>query len=379
MNHHRSKNHSKYSVYIVWLVVLAIPLVALVTAVQPAAAQSDTPEDAPLRVVTKEIEPFVFIDGPNPVGFSIDIWEEVAKEMDVDYEYIIVDTVDEQLRAIELGQADVAVAAISITEEREATLDFSLPYYRSGLGILTNIGDQSRFLEFVLSTLTRALIVPVALLLIALILVGTFYWLLERRRNPEFSNLNTIQGIWEGIWWAAVTVTTVGYGDRTPRTVLGRLTGIWWMFTGLFLVAGFTASVTANLTIDRFSDVIQGPGDLPGRTVVAISGSTGDKWLNSQLIPHRVVEQFEIAYEQVVSGEADALVYDYPVMSFRYFESPDPNVFLVGEPFSIEFYGMAVPNNSPLREGINRGLLAVQEDGRFTDLHFGWFGYEGGR
>lgn len=379
MCNHRSKDLLSLMRVALWLAAAVVLLSGLVLGVQPVAGQSETPEDAPLRVVTKEIEPFVFIDGTNPVGFSIDLWEEVAKEMDVEYEYIIVETVAEQLRAVELGQADVAVAAISITEDREAVLDFSLPYYRSGLGILTNLGAESELVEFLLTTVTRALLIPIALLMLVLILVGVSYWFVERRRNPEFSGMNAAQGIWEGIWWAAVTVTTVGYGDRTPRTAAGRLIGMWWMFTGLFLVAGFTATVTANLTLDRFSNVIQGPDDLPGRSIVAIAGSTGDMWLNSQLIPHRVVEQFDEAYERVANGDADALVYDYPVLAFRYFQEDEANLFLVGQPFSIEFYGMAVANGSPLREGINRALLQVQEDGRFDDLHFGWFGYEGGR
>ena len=50
----------------------------------------------------------------------------------------------------------------------------------------------------------------------------------------------------DGVWWALVTVTTVGYGDITPLTTLGRLVAGALMFLGLVLIATVTALVSAN-------------------------------------------------------------------------------------------------------------------------------------
>ena len=50
----------------------------------------------------------------------------------------------------------------------------------------------------------------------------------------------------DGIWWALVTVTTVGYGDITPATTLGRLVAGTLMFFGLGLIATVTAIVSAK-------------------------------------------------------------------------------------------------------------------------------------
>ncbi|MGH2706406.1 MAG: ion channel, partial [Actinomycetota bacterium] len=56
----------------------------------------------------------------------------------------------------------------------------------------------------------------------------------------------------QGIWWAAVTMTTTGYGDTTPRRVLGRIVGI----TGIIIIANFTATITSALTIQDLRGAI---------------------------------------------------------------------------------------------------------------------------
>ncbi len=342
-----------------------------------ATAQTELPEE-PIRVVTKEIEPFVFIENGRPVGFSIDIWEEVARDLGLDFEYTVVDTVVEQLQAVELGTADIAVAAITITADREETVDFTVPFYRSGLGILTRLGSDQPFIEAALATFSSGFLIPVAGLMVALVVIGFIFWLLERRKNPDFEG-HAMEGIWDGIWWAAVTVTTVGYGDRTPQSVLGRLLGLVWMFVGLFLIANFTASVAASLTTASLEALISGPQDLPGKSIVTVGGSTASQWLNDQLIPHSRVELIDEAYAMLEAGEVDAVVFDYPVLQYFLTSNPSSDLVIAGEPFRTEMYGMALEQDSQFREMMNRALLGVAEDGRYEDIHEVWFGRRAGQ
>lgn len=50
----------------------------------------------------------------------------------------------------------------------------------------------------------------------------------------------------DGIWWALVTLTTVGYGDTVPATPFARIVGVLLMFVGIGFVAALTATVAAR-------------------------------------------------------------------------------------------------------------------------------------
>jgi voltage-gated potassium channel len=50
---------------------------------------------------------------------------------------------------------------------------------------------------------------------------------------------------WDGVWWAVVTVTTVGYGDIYPHTVAGRVVAIILMFVGIAFLAVLTATIAS--------------------------------------------------------------------------------------------------------------------------------------
>ena len=52
--------------------------------------------------------------------------------------------------------------------------------------------------------------------------------------------------IWDGLWWALQTITTVGYGDVTPTTTAGRLVGVVMMLQGVAFMVIVTAAVTST-------------------------------------------------------------------------------------------------------------------------------------
>jgi voltage-gated potassium channel len=66
-------------------------------------------------------------------------------------------------------------------------------------------------------------------------------YLVESKVNPS------INSMLDGIWWALVTITTVGFGDITPVTLLGRIIGAFLMVSGMFTLALFAGIVGSSL------------------------------------------------------------------------------------------------------------------------------------
>ncbi len=84
--------------------------------------------------------------------------------------------------------------------------------------------------------------------------VAVLIWLCERRANPtQFGDGRAGRGFGAALWWAAVTMTTVGYGDVSPRTFKGRMIPVAWMFLSLVLVSTFTATMASAFTTEWLS------------------------------------------------------------------------------------------------------------------------------
>lgn len=79
--------------------------------------------------------PFEYKDGDKYVGFDIDLWDTIAEEIGVSYELRPMDF-SGIIPALQTGQIDVALAGITITDERKQAIDFSDGYYDSGLQLM---------------------------------------------------------------------------------------------------------------------------------------------------------------------------------------------------------------------------------------------------
>ncbi len=144
----RALSTTRYTGVFVVLVTLAVLFVS--TPARPAQSQA-----TPLKVVIKPLAPFVMFEGERNVGFSIELWDEIAKRTGRTFVYERVDTVARQLEAVKNQTADLAITGISITRERETTVDFSLPYFDAGLQILVPASSGTTSVWTLASTFFR--------------------------------------------------------------------------------------------------------------------------------------------------------------------------------------------------------------------------------
>ncbi|CAH3149578.1 unnamed protein product, partial [Pocillopora meandrina] len=81
-------------------------------------------------------------------------------------------------------------------------------------------------------------------------LSGIIIWFLDHRANAGHFPDSFWRGVQDGWWWAVVTMTTVGYGDKAPKSSLARVYASLWMIIGILLMSTITAQISSSITAD---------------------------------------------------------------------------------------------------------------------------------
>ncbi len=331
----------------------------------PAAAQDQAPRE--LRVATKAAEPFAMkAEDGSWSGLSIELWERIAGQLGYATTWVEL-PLEGMLEAVAQGQVDVAAAALTVTTEREERLDFTHSFLTSGLAIAVPYAEENRWWSLVSGLVSVGFLQAVGGLLAILGGVGALVWLLERRRNEQFGGKG-LTGLGSGLWFSAVTMTTVGYGDKSPVTFAGRVVGLIWMFASILMISGVTAAIASSLTVRQLESRIRGPEDLPSARVATVEASTAATWLRRRGILFRAVPSVSAALALVTRGEADAVVYDAPILQYLTGAAQPPELRVLPRTFERQDYALALPPGSELREPLNRKLLEIVASDDFEEL-----------
>ena len=353
------------------------PLAALlfVGGISLAHAQQPSPPALPatMRVATRIVPPFVEKQSDKLTGFSIDLWEQIAQQMGVKTSYDVQESVPSLLSAVKNNKADIAVAAISITSDRDKQFDFSQPIFESGLQILVRDSQQKRDpLSSVRSIFTPALLQLMGVMLLLLLIPAHVIWFSERKHpSSMLDDHKYFPGIFHAAWWAVSTLAT--QADQMPRSAVGRIVAVIWMFTGVGFVAYFTAALTTQQTVDQLQGNIQSINDLAGKRVATATGSTSADFLRKRGISVSEVPHIEDAYKLLDADSVDAVVYDAPVLLYYAAHDGKGHAHVVGTIFRKENYGILMPQNSPYRKPINQALLKLRENGAYDEIYNDWF------
>lgn len=344
------------------VVVLATGLLPLTADAQQSgqgnARPSSSPGALPLKVVTRAVPPFAFQDTEGKWrGIAIDLFERIASDIGVRFEYTEAPTLDAMLSGVSRGDYDVAVGALSVTAQREELFDFTHPYFQTGLGIVVPANSSASWLRLWKAMISPEFLKAVGGLLALLTFVGALIWLAERRRNADQFPHGAARGIGAGLWWSSVTMTTVGYGDKSPETFGGRLIALIWMFVSVIIISTVTASLTTALTVDALSSSVQGEEDLNGARTGTVRSSTSAERLASRGIGYTPFESLAAALKALADGELDAVVYDRSLLRYQVKSDFPGKLHVLKDTLEPQEYALAVPTDSTLREQLNLGLL----------------------
>ncbi len=341
--------------------VVFVMLAAAAAVAQPVLSPAPCPaatEPHKLVVGTVPIAPFIIKNTDGTWGgISIDLWAKVAGRLGLDYEIrelAIKDLAD----PAKLAALD-AFISLNVVAEREAQLDLTHAFYSTGLAIAVAPRDDGGLAATLAAIFTAKFAKLIAALFAVLLAVGVVMWLVERRRNEAQFGGGAARGIGAGLWWSAVTMTTVGYGDKAPITVLGRILGLIWMFAAIIIISSFTAAIASALTVTQLSSAVSGPGDLPKVKVGTVEPSQGKRYLSARRISSRSYQDVAALVDGLAAGEVDAVVFEAPILQYQVRAKADAKLVVLDGTFDNHGYAFGLRQCSPLREQVNLAMLQL--------------------
>jgi polar amino acid transport system substrate-binding protein len=344
----------------------------VVLSIAPVAAQVSG--DRELIVATKEAAPFAMkADDGSWTGISIDLWRRISDQLQLRYRFVEDPTVPGLLEGTAQRKYDVAVAALTITAERERMVDFSQPFYLSGLGVAVPSAPPSAW-RLIAHTVGSFGFVQAILALVGLAAgVGILVWMFERRHNEDFGG-GAVKGLGTSIWWSAETTTQASTGYLAPRTLPGRMLAILWMAASVIAIAVFTASVTSTLTTHKLQGLVSGVNDLAAVRVGVVGGSATTAFLDERRIRYQTFATPQEGLNALKAGTLDAFVYDRPLLSWIVRQQFASSAEMLEISFDAQMYGIALPLGSSLRKPVDVAMLETTQGAWWRQTLFRYLG-----
>ena len=351
------------------LLLLSILLWTFLLLPLPENVCSQEKHSAPSKILVGVIEaPPVYFkaDDGSWQGLGIEIWQDVAREMGASFVFREFDEIGALLDAVKNEEID-AIPCLPAELQHEMTMDLSQSYYKSGLAIAVPMIDGgSTWGRIVAKIFSIDVLGAVALLFLSCLAAGLIVSFFERPRKNELEG--AIKGFGHGLWWSFVTMTTVGYGDKTPKTAGGRTVAVIWMLLSVVFLASFTAHITTSLTVGELRGKVGGFDDLYRARVGSITKSEADKYLAGRGIAAMSFQSVQDGLKAVADNQIDAFVLNKLVLQHLAKTEYPGRVRVLPGIFDEYFVAVALKSNSPLREPVNQALLKLMKTEGWREL-----------
>ncbi|CAI5445016.1 unnamed protein product [Caenorhabditis angaria] len=383
------------------------------------------------NVVTVLVKPFVMLKRRNPKdpelkgndrfeGYCIDLLNLLANNITgFHYDVFISEgnkygarqadgSWDGMLGYLLNETADVAVAPLTITQERERAVDFSKPFMTTGISIMIKKPEKQEFnifsfmepLGMTIWIFTLSSYFGVSLTIFLVSWFSPYEKRIEFKRG-EFTVTNEFT-LYNSLWFTLAAFMQQGT-DILPRAVSGRIaSSCWWFFT-LIIVSSYTANLAAFLTLERMTPPIESVDDLANQDKIlygVVEGGSTAAFFEDSIVPlYKKMWNFMASTHQrhadstsgnttisktFVSSYADgiekvrtskgkyAFLLEETTNNYESGRRPC-DTMKVGQNLNTLGYGIATKIGNPLRVSLNLAILYLQEKGELKKLENKWW------
>lgn len=366
----------------VGLYLLLVPFLVVVTASPSfAASVGNLPAPTKVELPTKPLivglyasPPFVMQHNGQYEGMAVDLWEALARRLNLPFSYHPYRNFGDLLRATESGAVDVAVTNVTITQARAKEFDFTQPWFDGGLRILVGSDKSSGFGALLRGLRDAGFLRVYGWIALVVVISTLFLTLFDRRFNQSFP------GRWrEGIaesFYAVMSIVTSGKMPPRPNLFgwVGRIVQGLWLVFSLAVLAYVTSSVTSVMTTLSLAHEIHDLNDLNNKITGVQSGSTAERFMREKGLSIRAYADTDALVEALRRGEIDAIVGDAPVLEYTALKRADLGLDVVGPIFEPEKYGFALPLKSPYTKRLTIEILGAREREEIERLRVSYFG-----
>lgn len=370
-------------------------------------------------------------------GYAIDLIDELSKILH--FKYIFREVKDEAYGTLnettgewngmigELirGEADLAIADLTITSKREEAVDFTLPFMNTGISILFR--KPTKKVTTLFSFLSPFSMVVWVYVVGAYVGVSVILFVVGRLSPYEWDNphpcrqddqvLENDFSLLNSFWFTIGSLMQQGsdlapkyaYKDHFLSKILipkccfiddsnfllniflsrsmstRTIAGIWYFFT-LIMISSYTANLAAFLTVEKVVYPIEDAKDLSMQTEIEYgcvkSGSTCGFFKDSNLSVYSRMYEFMISHPHVFAssggnGKKRVLNGNYAFLmesaSIEYAIERECNLTQIGGLLDNKGYGIATRRNSPYSRLLSQGILQLQERGVLHTLKDRWW------
>jgi len=324
-----------------------------------------------LKIGIKPSEPWVMYDknatekDRKPIGFSVDLWNRIAQDLNVKTQWVYFDSTSELINATKEGKVDASISAVTITSAREKEIDFSNSMFELGLQVMVDASKSSASVLELMGKEIHKMMTAQSIFLFLLFLFITMHlrWYVDSRdENSNLFEKNYKGGIIDSFWWGITMLVT---WETPPSKGIARVIDLMWHIVGIIAISILTAIVTSALTAQAIGGSIRSEKDLAGKYVAAVATDAPRRYvekIGANVIPVKTLNE---GIALVRSGKAEALVHDGPRLVYlaNQLNKKEHKKILAVAPFKFnpQNYGIVFPTKSDLKENVDRVLLKLRE------------------